>query len=295
MPGWYPDPAGTPGNFRYWDGQQWSSETTTNPAAAPAPGQPRFEDDNNRRSPLVPLLVALLVLALLVSGFLWWRSRGGGGGMAAEDTNTSTPTISAWDEKSATPSPSASGSEDPAPSGGAIVACPKDGGDLHANSGDRITGGGLSFSRVPGWDDASNFSMAWTYDMGAQTSTVYPGWFSLVSVGALSVADGFEQPKRSTQMMMSCFASSSYYLGFSGRKDLISQAVTISGKPGWRLRSEIYVDMPSLPQVKGDVVDVIVVDTGKPESLGVFVSSYTIDDNGRGAQVQGAIDSLTAP
>ncbi len=34
-PGWYPDPAGRPGAFRYWDGQSWGSDTTDNPYAAP--------------------------------------------------------------------------------------------------------------------------------------------------------------------------------------------------------------------------------------------------------------------
>lgn len=289
MPGWYPDPAGTPGLFRYWDGQQWSSETTSNPAGAPVPQ--RVDD---RRGPLVPIIAAVLVLALLAGAFIWWRNSSGGGlgAGAAEDTNSSTPTISAWDEQSSSATPSASGSQDPAPSGGAMVACPSDGGQLHPNSGDRISGGGLSFPRVPGWDDAQDFSLAWTYDMGAQTSTVYQGWFSLVSVGALRVVDGFEEPKRSTQMMMSCFATSNYYQGFSGRKDLISEPVTIDGHKGWRLRSEIHVEMPLLPQVDGDVVDVIVIDSGSPESLGVFVSSYTIGDDGRGALVDQAIAGL---
>ncbi|MDK9297683.1 DUF2510 domain-containing protein, partial [Propionibacterium freudenreichii] len=37
-PGWYPDPAGTPGLYRYWDGQAWTGATTNDPAATPAPG-----------------------------------------------------------------------------------------------------------------------------------------------------------------------------------------------------------------------------------------------------------------
>lgn len=36
--GWYPDPAGQPQTYRYWDGQRWSQETTGDPYA-PAPGQ----------------------------------------------------------------------------------------------------------------------------------------------------------------------------------------------------------------------------------------------------------------
>lgn len=45
-PGWYPDPSGTPGSLRWWDGQQWgeqvqepdTADTGIQPAAeAPAP------------------------------------------------------------------------------------------------------------------------------------------------------------------------------------------------------------------------------------------------------------------
>lgn len=35
--GWYPDPGGGQGLYRYWDGQAWSAATTTDPASAPPP------------------------------------------------------------------------------------------------------------------------------------------------------------------------------------------------------------------------------------------------------------------
>ena len=34
MAGWYPDPGGGQGLYRYWDGQVWSAATTTDPASA---------------------------------------------------------------------------------------------------------------------------------------------------------------------------------------------------------------------------------------------------------------------
>ena len=33
--GWYPDPGGGQGLFRYWDGKSWSAATSPNPGAAP--------------------------------------------------------------------------------------------------------------------------------------------------------------------------------------------------------------------------------------------------------------------
>lgn len=37
-PGWYPDPAGRPGAFRYWDGQAWGADLSEHPYAAPPGG-----------------------------------------------------------------------------------------------------------------------------------------------------------------------------------------------------------------------------------------------------------------
>lgn len=44
-PGWYPDPAGRPGAYRFWDGQAWGSDVTDNPfggsqATTPGPVAP---------------------------------------------------------------------------------------------------------------------------------------------------------------------------------------------------------------------------------------------------------------
>lgn len=39
--GWYPDPAGAPDTYRYWDGQAWSQMTTTTPPVGNAPQAPQ--------------------------------------------------------------------------------------------------------------------------------------------------------------------------------------------------------------------------------------------------------------
>ncbi|WP_181407508.1 DUF2510 domain-containing protein [Nocardioides sambongensis] len=38
--GWYPDPAGAPDTYRYWDGQSWSEHTSSNPYGGQQPQQP---------------------------------------------------------------------------------------------------------------------------------------------------------------------------------------------------------------------------------------------------------------
>ena len=78
MPGWYPDPAGTPNRFRYWDGRAWSTDTTDNPAAAPTgcrrsgrrgdaggAGSPPPKQGRRRFGPLILALAALVVLVLV--------------------------------------------------------------------------------------------------------------------------------------------------------------------------------------------------------------------------------------
>ncbi|HEX2855918.1 MAG TPA: DUF2510 domain-containing protein [Propionibacteriaceae bacterium] len=288
MPGWYPDPGGAPGRYRYWDGSRWSAETTSDPqhASVPTPDGPR--PPRGGRGGLVAAVAAVVVAVLAL---VWFLNRGQSTASAPEDTSTATPTVSAWNETSTpTPRPSSTASQ-PAPSQGTLVSCPQDGGDVNIPVGGILQAGALSATAIPNWTPGG-FSMRWAFGTEAVTDTVYPGWFSVASVSMLSKADGFTSPKASAYSVMSCFASSSYYTGFTGRQDLLSERVTIDGHQGWRIRSDVRVSISNLPQVQGDVVDVIVVDTGSPDSLGLFVSSYTIGDTSRGPLVDQCIASL---
>ncbi|WP_203568293.1 DUF2510 domain-containing protein [Aestuariimicrobium ganziense] len=288
MPGWYPDPAGQPGQFRYWDGQGWSAETTPNPGQTPPPGAPGGTGgspyDEPRRGGAGRIAAAVaVVLALALVGWLVVRSFNNDQ-VVEGDTNTSTPTVSAWDETS---SPSATPSQ-PKDTGATMVECPSGQTSQGQARDGRLWGGGISVESL-GWRPGG-IQLSWVHDLSAETKTIQPGWFSVSAVGAVSVADGFEDPERSTRMMMSCFASSGYYTGFTGRKDVVAEKVTIDGKPGFHLRSEIYVQ--GVPNVKGDIVDVVVIDTGSPESLAIYFSSATIDDGPVIAEVDRARNSI---
>ena len=177
MPGWYPDPAGTPNRFRYWDGRAWSPDTTDNPAAA-APGSagPRAGDGSGgssspaapqpgrrRFGPLILAMAALVVLVLV--GVLVLR------GLFADRPIVDpgplpSSTVSGWDDSSPTtepetptPTPSESAptptpTQSPEPSEEQPVQpCPE--GDPTARqdhpADNRIHGGGLSFPMVSGW------------------------------------------------------------------------------------------------------------------------------------------------
>lgn len=288
--GWYPDPSGAPGQYRYWDGSDWSASTTTDPehASPPAPTpKPRRarQARNARIGWIIALVAAIVVLVLLV----WALLRGGAGpnerDPAVEDWDSSSPTVSAWDEKV---------TETPPPSGGSMRVCPTAG--IHPatkQSGDRLTAGSVSIQKVPGWT-VLTMTLPWTYDLHTQVDYVYADyWMSNVGVASLANSDGFVDVRTSAWQNFSCFKTSGYYEGYIGDQTIKDEAVTIDGHPGWRVRADVYVDLPQLPQVRGDVVDIIVIDLGPDKDhLGLFVSSYTIDDTARGKLVDDAIASL---
>lgn len=301
MPGWYPDPAGAPGRFRHWNGTSWSAETTTSPTSAP-PGGPTPDPPPvpRRRGGRWIAAGALLVVLIVVGAFV---IRG-----ILLDQNTIVdsapyPSGSGWDDSSPTdtPTPPATSSPTPSPTptpsesaGPPLVDCPT--ADPSARTSHpqdlRVHGGGLSFPAQSGWDSTGlDLGLSWAYDVGAQDKRVQARWFAMYAVGALLTADGFEAPRQSADAVMQCTASSNYYDGFTGRTDLSSRAVTIDGRPGWALRSEIHVDTDATT-FAGDVVEVIVVDTDAPESLAMFWGCAPIGDTALIAQLDQVISQL---
>jgi hypothetical protein len=90
---------------------------------------------------------------------------------------------------------------------------------------------------------------------------------------------------------MECAASSGYYLYFSGRRDVFRRPVRIGGHRGWALRSEIRVDDPRI-RADGDVVEVIVLDTGDRGRLSYFAGFVPIGDRARLAVLDQTIAGL---
>lgn len=285
--GWYPDPAGVPGRYRYWDGLGWTSQTSDDPAGDPATKDPH----SGRFGWIIAIAVIVLVTIALV---LWLGLRPGPISSVQPDQNSASPTVPSWNEAEPTASPPPID----IPDGGTLIDCPT--GAVPSTSNyphdGWLRGGGLKAKEIPAWK-REPVHMGWVWDMNSQTDVVHNSastrWFSMFGLGALRVVDGFDSPKLSAFQVMSCFATSRYYQGYTGRKDVLSKEITVNGKPGWHLRTEVYVSMPELPQVKGDWVDVVVVDTGNPESLGILISSATIGDHQRMDLVEAGIASLT--
>ncbi len=87
-PGWYPDPAGAPDLFRWWDGQDWT-DAISESAQAPTPprqltGDPEIADVPRttrswRRAVALTLGVALFLSASAGIGLLIWNDPSGDG------------------------------------------------------------------------------------------------------------------------------------------------------------------------------------------------------------------------
>lgn len=284
QPGWYPDPTGSPGQFRYWDGSTWSSETTTTPGAPP--GSTPAPPGSSRSGRVV---VALAVVAMLVIALVVWRANSPGGAAGpwggAGDTNSSTPTISAWDETS-TATPSTPPEND---KGATQVACPEAMSQRGVGIVDgRLKSGNISAPALSGWRNRA-FSLQGVADPVAQLKTITWRWMSVSAVGAASKSLGFTSVRYTAEALTDCFASSGYYEGFTGRKTITSEQVTIDGAPAYRIRTEVYVDGFG-SKIPGDVIDVIAIDTGNADTFGVYLCSATIGD----AETQAQVDSVIA-
>ena len=302
MPGWYPDPAGASGRFRYWNGTSWSQETTGNPAQG-APGTPTafaaqpsdFTAGQRRGGAGWIIALALALLMALLTWALFFR--GGNDIVAVEDHNSSSPTGKIWNEKESSP-PSPSGSAVPAPAGGAMIGCPTGGGNVVPSSGDKLTSAGLTVDRIGGWDYRPTFELESIRDVQVQLHLYYQGqvqdWLSGQMVGRLAQADGFKDPRTSASQIMDCFATSDYYQDFVSRTDVTSEPVTIDGRTGWHLRTEIRVDSPGLPGIPGDRMDIVVLDTGEAGTLAIWSGWATIGDGDGEALIDRAMASLHA-
>ncbi|HEY6812278.1 MAG TPA: DUF2510 domain-containing protein [Propionibacteriaceae bacterium] len=273
LPGWYPDPAGTPGRYRYWDGSRWSTVTTHNPrqplptdvGSAESPSHTPVEGaatSGRRRLALTIGVLVVLMTVIAVAVYL--------GNHRQADRAVPTPTGS-LNASSAPPTarPSQSLSSSATPASPLPLRCPKGNPDLRARhpSDGRVYGGNLSFEEQPTFEPAAlepRFSFA--YDVLQQTLEVSqdPGWIAQLAVGQLRAKDGFvDDPRSTVENLVRCVIAGKMYSPYlPTRSDIRSESLSINGHRGWLIDSEITVDRPDLP-VAGDHTIFIVVRDGK--------------------------------
>ncbi|HWJ66412.1 MAG TPA: DUF2510 domain-containing protein [Nocardioides sp.] len=341
--GWYPDPAGAPDTYRYWDGHSWSQMTTTNPPGG-APGQPQ-QPQQPQQQPLPPdqqqtvhgavppvappppgqqqygqphqqwgqqygqqqygqqqygqqwspqpayggtgggggngklvaiVIAAVVALVLLgVGGFFGIRAITDDDGGEASGGSSET-SEGASESESGDPSESST----IVPSGIQCTGGNPDPAQDPDPAARTLSGGGLTIPRQSGYDLATGDQVSFSFPDAfvLQYVEVEEFWISLTGVGGLARSNGFDDVAEAAEVIMQCLTGDEdVYEGFTGRTDLTNEAVTVDGKPAHRITAEIRVDSARV-QTEGDVTDVIVVDTGDPETYGLYIGMASIGD-----------------
>jgi len=224
-----------------------------------APGTPAGPTRGRRTG----LLVGLLVLAILVVG----------GGLAAflllggDDDETATDP----DPSTAPTAPSASPRRaDLCDSGDSLAKerQPDDG---------RVLGGGLSFEPPPGYDYSKGLSFEYGFTLAprAVDKPIRGGYTSTYAVASLDRRD-FGTLEQAATSAAECYASGDFYLDpLPTYVPGDTETLTVDGRDAVSAGGELQlVDEP----IPGGDVQVIVVDTGDPETFGVFVGDQILGD-----------------
>jgi hypothetical protein len=301
-PGWYPDPAGVPGRYRYWDGSRWTTVTTDDPwqpapaelgahstaRGVPAGGATVRKSWRTRRLALSVAILALVVAAVVeVAAYV-------GSFRQVLARPAPTPTISGIAGSS--PSPTAEPTQTPPAT--PLVRCPKGNPSLLARhpSDGRVHGGNLSFAEQLTFDPAAlepRFSFAYDVLQQAVTVSKEPAWIAQLAVGQLRGKDGFvNDPRNTVESLAHCVISGNMYSPYlPTRNDIRSESLSIDGHSGWLIESEITVDRPDL-QVKGDHTIFIVVRDG--QDWGFFFGAVPIGNAQLDAVLASTIRELRA-
>lgn len=277
QPGWFPDPGGQPGMYRYWDGSAWTDRLSDDPASAPAvpDGGPTRGGQRKRLVWLVP--VGVLVLAL--AAFLLWPQVTG---QMPSPTSYPSPTVSAWDETTR-PTPTTT-NVPTAVTRETSLPCPR---YDEAIVDGRLYGGGLS---VPVIDDAhwkvnAARKLPWAVCATGLQRRIGDAWVSEVILAGI-------QPRSllgTLHQQADAIAEDSlnrFYDRDRGRfVPGTSQAIRIDGLDAWELRYQVLIDY--LPGISGDNLNVVVAQhpNGSRSALLTFA---TIGDDQTQRLVDGA-------
>lgn len=284
--GWYPDPGGQKGMFRYWDGNAWSAATSPNPHAAPPTpalgspaggqgqqplgqqGQPAHgqgqqaygqgayqgyqQGQQKKKSPMGWWIgAAALLLVIIVVGVLAIRAIGGGGGPLGGGQ------------------PGGQGSQDVCPQQEDPTTQP----EADPNDG-RVHGGPVSYPKLgEPWDAPQpDNRVPFGLDVMKQDVMVEPNyrpgnsWVASVLVGELQAGDGFYTPEQGADIVVKCILGAFYGDNEVDRADKQNKKMTVDGHDAWIVESQLSFDIEGL-KTKGELLIVVIVATGATAGL----------------------------
>jgi Protein of unknown function (DUF2510) len=270
-PGWYPDPGGQVGRFRYWDGRAWSAATTADPRTPPpappggpgpvpyAPGAPTVPvAPPARRRSAVPWLIGAIALAavLVIVAVMVLR-------------NLVDPGVAGPD-----PGPNPTSSTEVCPDAVLETATPPP-----VQSGDRVGSGPLSYARLPApfeppeWDPRVLFGR----DVQSQDAMVEQNaqgqktWVAAVLVARLLAGDGFYGPEQGAKVVAECVTGKFYGNAAVERTDSRNEATTVDGRSAWLIEAHLTFSLPEI-ETEGETMIIVVVETVTGEA-GLFYAS----------------------
>jgi hypothetical protein len=198
----------------------------------------------------VVVVVALVALAVVV-----WQvvGRPGGGGDDPQPRPTSVPTVG-----SICP-PQLSSERAP-----------------HPQDYSRVYGGALSYPRLgPPWSnvDIAENRVPFGRDTAFQSITVHANyepahnWIASVLVGELYAGDGFYTPEEASEIVTRCIVRSFYGDAAVTREDVQNKAISLDGRDGWLVETNLHFDIPGLPTKSEWVVIAIIATSDLTSSL----------------------------
>ena len=272
-PGWYPDPGGQAGAYRYWNGRSWGNELTsvgpavqgTAPPGGRPPAPPVKRSGRGWLIGLVALAVGIVVVVVLAV-------RGLSGGLG---------------DLPGMPGGNPSADVCPQPEAGSAPPQPNDG---------RVHSGKLSYPMLPApWGPPRpEYEVPFGRDVLQQfvQTEQAPGlnWGAAVMVGELVAGDGFFAPKDGAEIVMRCVTGTFYGNAAVTRNDTRSAAMRVDGHDAWMMESDLSFTIPDI-EATNELLRVVIVDL-KNGSAGLFASSVPGNSPQHNTPAQQAMEGL---
>jgi hypothetical protein len=294
-PGWYPDPGGGQGLFRYWDGNAWSAAVSPNPSAPPPAqglgggGTPQAGDQPNVRggqpygqggqpaygqSPYgqdygSSAYANYQELESKKSPIGWWIA---GTALVIGIIVVAVIAIRAvtGGDTGTTGGPVAQPSQDACPP--QSTASPEPGN--HPADG-RVHGGPVSYPMLgPPWGAPQSETRV-PFGSDVQSQVVpdqinYDGnganWVAQILVGELQAGDGFFTPEQGSQIVVKCILGAFYGNNPVNSNVKVNEKTTIDGHEAWLVESQLTFDIAGL-KAKGELLIVAIVSAGNRSGL----------------------------
>lgn len=305
-PGWYTDPGGQPGMFRWWDGAQWTPTLSADPAAPPplsgpptppgAPGAPgRVPGQHTDASmpyatgsqPLLPMRESAAGTGTPASGYYdQGEQRASGRGpllvlglvgvlliaLLVGGFNLIAGNLNPFGG----PGPASNPTADVCPRKRPQTESPQP----HVNPAGRVQGGKLSYPQLGSpWgpvaeEDRVPFGRD-VYGQSVPVETNYDGrgasWVASLVVGELVAGDGFFSPQQGSEIVTRCVLGVFYGDAQVERRDVRNEAATVGGKDAWLVEMHLSFDIRGLRE-KGETAIILIVATGE-ESSSLYYAS----------------------